>query len=203
MIRPSGNMSRKPRLHLARVLGVVPNRHSPELDRAAAGAIHDARAIDVARNPILRAWRNALETTGEIAAPQLLLELALRSGRLPQTDTVTGACHLVSLRTLTAITAHDLDRVQGEPQLIVTTGRELFHPLSGTRPHRLPPQQWAVVAGNAVLTHLDSRQSAQTQVTLQTRNVLLCVQSTGTEGEHALREACAAVVAFNGGRAML
>jgi DNA/RNA-binding domain of Phe-tRNA-synthetase-like protein len=183
-------------LKSAIVLDVTPRRHSPELDLAAAAAIAAARNVDVSL-PTLFTRAN------EIPAPQLLLELALRSNRLPQPDTLTGACNLASIRTRTAITIHDLDKVPGHPHLITTTGSELFHPLGGARPYRLPPQQWAVVAGGRVLTHLDSRIDARAHVTLQTRNVLLCAQGSNANLDDALRDACDAVVAFNGGRVKL
>ena len=196
-------MSKTLQLRTARIFGVAPALHSSDLDRAAAAAIEAARTIDIGRNPILRAWRKLLEPAGELPAPQLLLELALRSAHLPHPDTIVGACNLVSLRTLAAITAHDLDRATGDPHLITTTGRELFHPLGRSRPYRLPPQQWAVIAGGHVLTYLDSRQSARTQVTLQTRNVLICVQSPDPAIDDALRQACDAIVTFSGGRVKL
>lgn len=192
---------------VAEVCDVMPQRKSRELKQAAKQAVRAAWEVDVHSNPILQAWRELFDPLHEVASPQLLLELALRSGRLPRINTLDGACNLVSLGKLVVVSAHDLDKIEGEPRLIVTTGNEIFHPLGAEVPETLPAREWAVVAGKRVLSHLDCKQSALTNVTPETRNVLVCVLGNrATSAEYvdaALRRACAEVVRYNGGRAML
>jgi DNA/RNA-binding domain of Phe-tRNA-synthetase-like protein len=122
---------------------------------------------------------------------------------LPAVNTVVDAYNIASLDTSTVVSAHDLDHVEGNARIVMTTGRESFHPLHAEAPVLLPAGQWAGVADDHVLCQLNCKQSELSKVTIDTRNLLVYVQGNGYTASgyvaSALRTVCETIVRFNGG----
>jgi DNA/RNA-binding domain of Phe-tRNA-synthetase-like protein len=191
----------------AEVAGVTVLRESKELETAKAQAVANVSSIDPGQHPVLLGYRTILDCVGamsEIASPLLLLQFVLEHGRLPRVNTVVDAYNMVSLETMMVVSAHDGDRVEGNPRIALTNGTEVFHPLGGDNPVTLPAGQWAGIADNHVLCHLNCKQSELSKVTRDTRKLLIYVQGnprTPDEAvDDALRRVTEAIVRFNGGQ---
>ncbi|MEO8381243.1 MAG: phenylalanine--tRNA ligase beta subunit-related protein [Acidobacteriota bacterium] len=182
-------------------------RESKELEAAKAQAVTDVASIDYERHPVLLGYREILDNVGattEIASPLLLLQFVREQGRLPRVNTVVDAYNMVSIKTLMVVSAHDSDRVEGNPRIAMTDGTEVFHPLGGGSSVTLPAGQWAGIADDHVLCHLNCKQSELSKVTRQTQNLLIYVQGnpriSDAAVDDALRRVTEAIVLFNGGQ---
>jgi DNA/RNA-binding domain of Phe-tRNA-synthetase-like protein len=189
----------------AEIRGVHVSRRSPrELDAAKRAIAEHVRSSNAAASEILAGYRLLFEragATGYLASPQALLEMALNKG-LPEHNSVVDAYNIVSLRRLAVISAHDLDRVEGNPRIEMTKGHEVFHPLRAD-PITLPAGQWAGVADNHILCQMNCKQSELSKVTRDTTNLLVYVQGNPNTSddyvEAALHEVCEEIVRINGG----
>jgi DNA/RNA-binding domain of Phe-tRNA-synthetase-like protein len=198
------------RFRAAEVHGVRPAKKSEALEAAKRAIVFDVLSGDVNNSEELSAYRRLLDSVGatsEIASPQALLQFVLEHGKLPNArNTVVDAYNMISLKTLTVVSAHDLDRVEGNPRIEMTVGNEVFYPLKSQSPITLPAGQFAGVADNHILCQLNCKQSELSKVTLDTRNLLVYVQGNAYTSEEylewALRIVCEEVVRFNGGEAV-
>jgi DNA/RNA-binding domain of Phe-tRNA-synthetase-like protein len=182
-------------------------RHElPELEARKEEAVHRASAVDLEANPILAGYRTLFERVGApaaVASPELLLRLALEKGALPKVNSVVDAYNAVSLETLMVVSAHDLDCIEGNARLVMTSGNEVFHPLRSPEAVTLPAGQWAGVVDNHVLCQMNCKQSELSKVTTRTKNLLIYVQgnpaTTDEDVNAALDAVCREIVHFNGG----
>jgi len=189
----------------AEILGVTPERRSKAVEEFTRSIARKVRASDAAASEVLAGYRLLFERVGaasSLAAPEMLLQVMHRAGKLPQVNTVVDVYNAVSLRTLTVISAHDLDRVEGNVRIEMTRGNETFHPLNGN-PVTLPPGRWAGVADNHILCFMNCKQSELSKVTFDTRNLLVYVQgnpnTTGDEIAEVLTQTCQEIVRYNSG----
>lgn len=191
---------------VAEIYGIQPARENKELEELKRTLARDMQSVDYSANPTLLSYRQLLDSVGafsEIASPASLLEFVKRSGRLPKVNTVVDAYNVVSLKTMVVVSAHDLDKVVGNPRIAMTRGDEAFYPLGASAPILLPPGQWAGVVDNHILCQLNCKQSELSKVTLQTRNLMIYVQgnraTSDAELRAALNEVCGQIVTFCGG----
>lgn len=194
------------KFQVAEIHGVSPLLENPELEHVKGTAFEKAKGVDIKTSPVLLAYRQLLDSVGAtsaVASPQFLIQLVHRNGRLPRINTVVDAYNVVSLRTLIVVSAHDLDKIEGNSRIQMTTGNEMFHPLGATSPVLLPANQWAGVVDNHILCQLNCKQSELSKVTTATRNLLIYVQgnsyTTDEQLRGALTEVCDEIVRFNGG----
>lgn len=191
---------------VAEIHGVKVTRQLAELEEEKRRVAHKMKGLDPYNQPILLAYRRLLDSVGatsEVASPEFLLRLVIRNGRLPTINSVVDAYNTASLETLIVASAHDLEKVEGNPGISMMTGTEVFYPLGSSSPTVLPEGQWAGVADNHVLCQLNCKQSDLSKVTLETKNLLIYVQgndyTTHDYLESALEQVCEALVRFNGG----
>jgi DNA/RNA-binding domain of Phe-tRNA-synthetase-like protein len=194
------------KFRVAEIRGVQPQKKAPDVERLKRDAVERARAAVLLENEVLAGYRLLFDRVGASSyqsSPETLLQMALgERARLPQINTVVDAYNAVSLDTLMVVSAHDLDRIEGDARIEMTRGSELFHPLNG-EPFLLPSGQWAGVADNHVLCQMNCKQSELSKVTTDTRNLLVYVQGNPNTSDEqvarTLRAVCETIVRFNGG----
>lgn len=102
-----------------------------------------------------------------------------KRGDLPRINALVDAYNLVSVRSLCSMGAHDLDKIAPPAILRLLTGNETFTPLGKPSPVPVTPGEYAYVdALNRVLCRLDLVQADFSKVTVESRNVLLIVETT-------------------------
>ncbi|MGW5450865.1 B3/B4 domain-containing protein [Nocardia sp. NPDC003979] len=114
----------------------------------------------------------------EIAAPETLLRLLHRAGRLPRINPLVDIYNLVSAETRFAFGAHDLASIAGDVQLAITTGHERFVPLGATDPVPVPAGEYAYLDHDDVLCRLEVRQCEKSKTTPQTNDALFIIHAS-------------------------
>jgi len=129
----------------------------------------DAAAL--AEEPVLAGFRALHEAVGapnrkNLASPENLLRLLLKSGALPRVNLLVDIYNTVSVRTRLALGAHDVARITGNVTLRLTDGSEGFHPLGAPAPEPVKPGEYGYVDdANDVICRLEVRQVEKTKVT--------------------------------------
>jgi DNA/RNA-binding domain of Phe-tRNA-synthetase-like protein len=155
----------------------------------------------------LHAWVGD-EARGLMSAPEALLRLLLKSGKLTRISPLVDLYNLVSAETRVALGAHDAARVSGVVRLAVTTGKESFVPLGTDDAVDVPAGEYAYIDDDdRILCRMEVRQGAATAVDSETKESLIIVQGNAAHEEADLRAACALlkswVEEFLGGSAEL
>jgi DNA/RNA-binding domain of Phe-tRNA-synthetase-like protein len=123
-----------------------------------------------------------------------LLTFALKRGDLPAVNSLVDAYNLISVRSLSSLGAHDLDRIALPVSLRLLTGQESFTPLGRDDAVPTVPGEYGYVdARDRVLCRLDILQADFSKVTTQTTNVLLIVEGTAGHSPDVLRQVFADV----------
>jgi DNA/RNA-binding domain of Phe-tRNA-synthetase-like protein len=136
----------------------------------------------IAADPVLAGFR-ALHQAFEVptrklfSAPETLIRYVEKRGDIPRIGPLVDLYNAVSLKTGLALGAHDIDRIDGNISLRLTTGSERFHPVGAMDPEPIRPGEYAYVDdGNEVICRLEVRQVEKTKVTSSTTDVFLIVQ---------------------------
>jgi DNA/RNA-binding domain of Phe-tRNA-synthetase-like protein len=149
----------------------------------------DEKAIEADAH--LAAYRELHQRVGararDVAAPEALRRMLLKSGSLPRIGPVVNLYNAISLRTRLALGAHDLDQIDGAVDLRLTTGEERFVPLGRQDPKPVRAGEYAYVdeAGD-VLCRLEVRQGDKTKMRPETERCLIVVQGNASLGEDAV-----------------
>lgn len=152
-------------------------------------------------DPHLACYRELHEQVGararDVAAPEALRHMLLRTGSLPRINPVVDLYNAVSLRTRLALGAHNLDRIEGDVHLRFTTGTERFVPLGRQDPKPVRVGEYAYVddAGD-VLCRLEVRQGDKTKVGPDADRCLIVVQGNASLGEEAVERGAAELIRF-------
>ncbi len=146
-------------------------------------------------------WRMGVDPTKQRPAAEALARRILRGDSLPRISPIVDAYNLASLRTLVAIGAYDLARVEGGLKLRLSSGGELFEPIGGGS-ETLQEGQIVLADEHQIMHVYPYRDSRLTSVSQQTHEVL--VLSAGVPGVSRVFEAvgvaCESIVRLCGGR---
>jgi DNA/RNA-binding domain of Phe-tRNA-synthetase-like protein len=166
------------------------------IDQAGADSLEIARFVDqmvtnargrahrdqIAADPILAGFR-ALHQAFQVptrklfSAPETLIRYVEKRGDIPRIGPLVDLYNAVSLETGLALGAHDIDHIDGDISLRLTTGDERFHPVGATQPEPIRPGEYAYIDdGGEVICRLEVRQVEKTKVTSSTKDVFLIVQ---------------------------
>jgi DNA/RNA-binding domain of Phe-tRNA-synthetase-like protein len=168
------------------------------LTRARAGLTPEK--ID--HDPALRGFRELHKAVGRggrknLAAPENLLTMLLRQGRLPQVNLLVDIYNTVSVKSRLAVGAHDLAAVTGNIHLRLTAGGEGFWPLGAPEPKAVKPGEYAYVDdANDIICWLEVRQVEKTKVTLETTECFYIVQGNAYTDDAHLRAATEELLAL-------
>jgi DNA/RNA-binding domain of Phe-tRNA-synthetase-like protein len=161
-------------------------------------------------DPILRGFRQLHASVNKaskkyVASPENLLGYLLQTGHLPHVNLLVDIYNLVSIKTRTAVGAHDILRINGNVHLRLTDGTENFWPLGYDKPKPVGSGEYAYVDdGNDIICRLEVRQVEKTKVTLETTECFFIVQgnaATDTEYiKNTVKELIEMTKKFCGGR---
>ena len=132
------------------------------------------------KDPLLAGFRQlhaaiGPDASGERAAPEGLLSMLHRRGRLPRINKLVDIYNGVSIEKRLAIGAHDLRFVDGNLRLTITDGRERFVELGSITPTIVVPGEYAYMDDREVLCRLEVLQCEKSKVTESTVACLFIV----------------------------
>ncbi|MFE7717839.1 B3/4 domain-containing protein [Nocardia rhizosphaerihabitans] len=164
----------------------VPEESSPELDHyietAEKALLASTDPKTLKTEPEFKVFRAVHAQLGkaarsEVAAPETLLRLLHRAGRLPRINPLVDIYNLVSAQTRLAFGSHDLTTITGDVRLAMTTGAEQFVPLGATEPVAVPTGEYAYLDDTEVLCRLEVRQCEKSKATAATTDALFIVHA--------------------------
>lgn len=143
----------------------------------------DLNTEKITTDPTLQGFRRLHEAFGvsnrrNIAAPENLLRLLLKTGALPRINPAVDLYNLVSVKTRLSLGAHDIARFIGDIHLRLTDGTEEFWPLGAPEPRGIAPGEYAYIdtGSNEVICRLEVRQGEKTRVTPDTTECFYIIQ---------------------------
>ncbi|ABP96144.1 phosphoenolpyruvate synthase [Metallosphaera sedula] len=128
--------------------------------------------------PVIRAyrdfyWKLGIDPTKTRPSGEALRRRIVRTGKLPRINDIVDAGNVVSAETLVSIGIYDLDKIKGEPNLVLSSGGEKFEGI-GNKVEVLSPGIPIMVDGEGKVMHIfPHRDSVLTSVGLSTKNVLI------------------------------
>jgi len=112
-----------------------------------------------------------------VSSPENLWNHFNADGRLPSINPVVDIYNLVSLESLLALGAHDVDRIEGDVRLGITSGGEHYHPLGAPGPKQVGAGEYAYIdGGNDIICRMEVRQVEKTKISSSTTNCFYIVQ---------------------------
>ncbi|MEM2875117.1 MAG: phenylalanine--tRNA ligase beta subunit-related protein [Candidatus Hadarchaeales archaeon] len=197
---------------MGEVRGVRVGRINEELEKLKAEVMEDVkrnyRLETVKDHPVLRAYRDFfwsidIDPTKIRPAAEALIRRILGGRPLPTVNTLVDAYNLASVRSCISIGAFDMDRISGGLLMRRARPGEEFLGIGMERPVPLSGKEIVVSDSEKLIAIYPYRDSDETKVTEETRNVLFL--SCGVPGiseeklEDALRLTKEYVIKFCGG----
>lgn len=160
-------------------------------------------------DPILAGFRDLHSKVGRsnrdyVASPEGLRWLFLERARFPKINTLVDIYNLISLKTGLALGAHDVDKIQGNITLRLTTGDENFIPLGKKEPEKVFTGEYAYVDdGDNIICRMEVLQVEPTKTTEDTKDVFLIIQGNPNTGDELVQrtaeEVCELIIRYLGG----
>lgn len=180
-------------------------RESAAVTAALAGACERLRALGppeaVLEHPHLAAWREVHRAFGSNPrrfrpSVEALARRVLSGKGLPRLSDVVGACNAASLQYLLPTGGYDLDALEGDVELRLSAGGELFTPLGGQAPEPTAAGEVVYADRARVLTRRwNYRDCEEAKITPASRRVvLLCEAALPAVPDQAVQD-CAAFMA--------
>jgi methionyl-tRNA synthetase len=136
-----------------------------------------------------------------------LVELAKKSGNIPQINTVVDSYNLVSLKYGVIVGAHDISKISGNVKVKFAEGNELYVPLGQSEKAQVAKGEYVFVDDKVVLCRLDVKQGEHTKVDNATKNVFIYVQGNKNTPqkyiEDAMKEILSNIEKYCGGKARI
>lgn len=140
-------------------------------------------------------------------AVQNLIDLAKKSGNIPQINTVVDSYNLISLKKGLIVGAHDLDKISGNVRVKFGEGKETYIPLGQTEKVPIKKGEYVFVDDKVVLCRLDVKQGEPTKVDKNTKHIFLYVQGNKNTSqeyiEEAMEEILANIAKYCGGKSKI
>ncbi len=192
------------RVATLRIEGVTNKKSSVEFEafcrQEVAAIIHDLTSEKIANSPILQGFKrlhDKVKASAQNAASENLLEILLRTKKLPQINLLVDIYNLVSCKTLLALGAHDVSRIQGNVTLRLAKGDELFVPLGSKEREAVPAGEYCYIDdSNEVICRMEVRQVEKTKVTPLTTDCFYIVQGNQATSPEYIKKACDELMAL-------
>lgn len=199
--------SRFPELRalVAFVHGVSVQRESTELEAFKQSVFEELRVkytLDSIKNqPIFRAyrdfyWRIGIDPTKTRPAGEALLRRIVAGKNFPKINTLVDAYNMTSAKTGVAIGAFDYSKIRGSLLLRNANPGEKFLGIGMNKPETLGGNEPVVSDDEKLIAIYPYRDSEETKITLDTKEVLLLICGVPGIGEEKLREAATLTVEF-------
>ena len=172
------------------------------LKRNVCAEVKVAHAVEVLKeDPTVRAyrdfyWRLGIDPTKTRPSGEALIRRVLNGNELPNISTVVDAYNLASMKTLVPISGFDGDRVSPPFQVRFARNDEAFKGIGMSAPMTLTDKLLVLADQNQILCIYPYRDSDQTKIGMQTRNVMLVGYGASGVAEARLREAIETALSF-------
>ena len=148
---------------------------------------------------------DAIGVKRDVHAVKNLVELAKKSGNIPQINTVVDSYNLVSLKRGVIVGAHDLNKISGNVKVKFAEGTEIYVPLGQSERTKVAKGEYVFADDAVVLCRLDMKQGEHTKIDNGTKNLFIYVQgnknTTQKYIEDAMQEILANIEKYCGGKA--
>jgi len=130
-------------------------------------------------NQVVRAyrdfyWKIGIDPTKIRPSGEALRRRVARNAKLPRINSVVDAGNIVSTETLVPIGLYDMDKIKGNPIIVLSKGNELFYGIGKQEPEKLEPNIPIMIDEEGKVMHIyPHRDSVLTSITLDTKNVLI------------------------------
>lgn len=160
----------------------------------------DDRFIE--RNEVLKGFRD-LHTKVQrsnkkyISSTENLIRYFLEKKDIPKINLIVDIYNLVSLKSLLALGAHDLAKIDGNIHLRLTNGTEKFWPLGAPEPKPVMGGEYCYVDdSNEIICRLEVRQVEKTKVGLDTKACFYIIQGNQSTSAEHIKETAEELVAL-------
>jgi len=136
-------------------------------------------------------WRIGIDPTKTRPASEALVRRILKK-EIPSINTLVDAGNLASASTGIPIGLYDMDRLKGDPRIVIAQGGEEFHPIGG-QPISLDPGTPVLVDDAGVVHLYPYRDCMRTRITNDTQRALVVACGAKGIGDRYLEEAILAV----------
>lgn len=147
-------------------------------------------------NPIIRAyrdfyWKIGIDPTKIRPSGEALRRRVARNGKLPRINNVVDAGNISSTETLVPIGLYDINKISGNPRIVLSKGNEVFYGIGKQEPEKISPKIPIMVDEENKVMHIyPHRDSVLTNITLDTKNVLVVAAGVpGVEKNLVIRAA--------------
>lgn len=145
-------------------------------------------------DPLFRAYRDffwsmGIDPTKVRPASEALVRRVVRGRRIPRINAVVDAYNLASLTTGVALAAFDIDRVEGDICMRFANTGEAFLGIGMDEPVRLTGGEVVLSDASRLLAIYPHRDAEYSQITLETKNLILVSCGAPQIPIGALREA--------------
>lgn len=122
------------------------------------------------------------------SAPEILIKLLLKNKDLHSINKVVDLYNLLSIDTKLALGAHDIDKIDGNISLRLTTGEERFVPLGKDEPQPVQEGEYSYIDDQEIICRLEMKQIEKTKVTEDSKDIFFIVQGNENTSDEYVRE---------------
>lgn len=188
-----------------RVLGVKVEKKSPELEEFKKEIIRKIREEhnleELKNTPIFRTYRDFfwginIDPTKTRPAAEALTRRILQGKSLPTINTLVDAYNLASLDSGIPLAAFDNEVLKGELVMRFAREGEEFHGIGMSEPIHLDGEEIVTSDSEKLIAIYPYRDSDETKITLNTKNVLLMTCGVPGVEESTLKDAERTVINY-------
>lgn len=179
-----------------------------ELKRRAAEEVIALGDDALNANPVLNGYRELIRSIGRSLkkfppAAENFIQQVKRTGRFPLINTAVDSYNLIVAKRMLALGVHDRAKLSGSISFRLSAGNEPFKAVGSEIAKATQSGDYVYADENGVLAWLDSKDSDDVKVSLDTTELVIIIQGTAkTERAYnrtAAEEACRLIARFCGG----
>ena len=112
-----------------------------------------------------------------VASPESLIKILQKHNSLRPINYIVDTYNYIAIKNRVSIGAHDTTLINGNVELKIVNGKELFIPLGGTDPQAVNAGEYCYVDdSNEIICRLDCRQCNKTKTSENTKSCLFIIQ---------------------------
>lgn len=196
---------------VAEVSGINVQKMNEELEELKIGATNEIKKLDeaaITSNGVLEGYRELVRGIGRSLnkfppAAENLIEQVRRLGRFPTINTAVDSYNIVVAKRFLALDVHDRAKLGKTVVFRLSDGGESFRPVGNEKLKSTQQGDFVYADEHRVLAWLDSKDSDDVKVSLDTVDLVIVVQGTArTPREYnwaAAEEASRVITKFCGG----
>ena len=112
-----------------------------------------------------------------VASPESLIKILLKHNTLRPINSIVDTYNYISIKNRVSIGAHDTHLINGNVELKLVAGNEVFIPLGSNNPQAVNVGEYCYVDdSNEIICRLDCRQCDKTKTSKNTESCLFIIQ---------------------------